>query len=126
MNDNPKEPWLFESPYARIGIPSFVGVVIGFFTNLLTGIAVNNGLADWSKIFFSWISFGILASFLAGIWYQVKAHKYDNEPANVLEKAKQAQAANIARFYERKIQAGDIEELKKADEAMQRIFGGVR
>jgi hypothetical protein len=120
----PKEPWIFESPYARAGIPSIIGLTVGFLSNLITGLAVNNGAANWVTVTTSPLSFATVALVLVGVVYQVKVHRYDTEPGNVLERAKQMQAAAIADFYAQKIKAGDLKDLKESDETMVIVFGG--
>ncbi len=63
----------------------------------------------------------ILLVVLASI-YQAKVSRFDKAEQNVLERAKEAQAANIGEYSATKIKAGEIAELQEADAVMKKIF----
>jgi hypothetical protein len=110
------------SPICRATVPNLIGALIGFFIAILVPeLTVPTGF-DWSHLLNSWMTYMILFLVILASLYQAKVSKFDKTEQNVLERAKEAQAANIGEFYAARIKAGEIAELQEADAVMKKIF----
>jgi len=124
MEIEPKDPWWLSSPYPRVGIPTLAAGLVGLFTNLVSGIGLKNGVTDWSVIVTSPLSYFTLILIVLSAVYQVAIFKFDKRQSSVLEKAKEKQLAAVAAYYQKKIEAGEIDDLLQSDEKLRKIFGG--
>jgi hypothetical protein len=114
--------WVVSNPWPRAGIPAVVGAVLGFLTNILSSAVYQNDKIEWAKLFQQGTFWFAILFLLIGIFYQIAIYNQDNRTQSVLEKSKEGLAENLAAYYSKKIEAGDINDLVESDKKLREIF----
>lgn len=114
--------WLVSNPLPRAAIPMVLGAVLGFITNILSTAVYHDNKIDWVKLLQQetfWLAILLL---IIGIIYQAVIFNLDYRTKSVLEESKEGLAENVAAYYRKKIEAGDIDDLVASDKKLREIF----